>query len=204
MGYVVNRETLDVFTFEQAQAVENNEETGLTLGFSEPGLDGTRWAILNTGDMPLVDQRYYKTEIGEVAEAGGAYSAEWETLPCDLSIESIKASKMDEVSAACAAEIESGFDSLALGARHRYSSDRDSQTNMQWNMFAAMVGEDIGHICYDADGVRAERLHTAAQMIQVSRDFGAHIWPKLRKYSEKREAIESAETKEAVLAISWT
>lgn len=206
MGYVVDRETLEVFTFEQAQALENAEQTGLVLGFSEPGLEGTRWAMLDTGDMPLVDSRYYKLELSPVTEDGGKYSASWVQLPCDRNIDDMADDKLNDMRAECSRHIESGFFSSALGSQHKYSSDRDSQTNLQWNALAALTGQTVNHICYDVDGVRAEREHTAEQITQVCNDFGGHLWPKLRRFSDLRAQIESARVagdKEALIAISW-
>lgn len=213
MGYVVEISTLTPMTYEQAQQRENQMEietdggivigSGLTLGFSEEGLEGTRWAMIDTGDMPILEPIYYKLELGPVTEIDGKYRAEWIPLPSDFPIEKIAEKKLADMQAECSKDIEAGFYSSALGAPHRYSSDRDSQTNMQWNLFAAMVGESVSHICYDAEGVRAEREHTAEQMIHVSRDFGGHIWPKLRKYGEIRAQIESATDKAALIAISW-
>lgn len=211
MGYVVEIATLAPMTHEQAQAHSNENphtidgvEFTLTLAFSEAGLAGTRYAMLDTGDMPLVDPRFYKLDLGPVDVSDGVYSAAWVQSPCDLPIETIAESKLNDMRAECEAAIEAGFYSSALGAPHRYSSDRDSQTNMQWNLFAATNGESVPHICYDAEGVRAERLHTAEQMVQVSRDFGNHIWPKLRHYNDLRAAISSEQNKADLVAISWT
>lgn len=204
--YVVDIATLAPMTFEQAQAQENAEETGLTLGFSVEGLNGTRYALLTVGDMPLVDQRYYSVQLGPVIEDAGQYFAEWEIMIADLPIEQMAQNKLDDLGAACETDIMSGFYSSALGSTHRYSSDRDSQTNIQWNMFPAMNGEPVSHICYDADNVRAEREHTAEQFIQVGRDFGNHLWPKLRMYGEKRQAVAdalAAGDKGALALISW-
>lgn len=214
MGYVVNKETMQPMTFEEAQAHSNANphsidgvEFVLTLSFTDEGLQGTRYALLDTGDMPLLDPAYYKQELSAVTESGGKYSAAWVPSPSDLPIEEIAEKKLDEIRAECGAAIESGFYSSALGDQHFYSSDRDSQTNTQWNLFAAMVGESVNHICYDSDGVRAAREHTAAQMIQVSRDFGGHIWPKLNRFNDKRSEINAAvdaNDKAALIAISWT
>lgn len=204
MSYVVVIETLDPITYEQAQARENAGNTGRNLAFNVEGLIDTPYAMLDTGDMPLVDPRYYKLELSPVTESGGKYSATWLTLPSDLPIEKIAEEKLADMQRECSIDIEAGFISSALGEQHRYSSDRDSQTNMQWDLFAAMAGESVPHICYDGAGVRAERMHTAEQMIQVSRDFGGHIWPKRRKYGEIRAQIESATDKAALIAISWT
>lgn len=206
MGYVVNRETLGVFTFEQAQALENAERTGLVLGFSDPGLEGTRWAMLDTGDMPLVDSRYYKLELSPVSVSEGKYSASWVQLPCDRNIDDMAADKLNDMRAECSNYIEAGFYSSALGSQHRYSSDRDAQTNMNTNGLAVLDGRDVMQYCYDGGGVRAKRPHTTAQFKQVCHDFGEHIWPKLDRFAAIREDIESARVagdKEALIAISW-
>ena len=71
MGYVVNTETLEPMTYEQAQAHSNENphqvdgvgDVVYVLSFTREGLDGTRYALLDTGDMPMVDPRYYKTGL---------------------------------------------------------------------------------------------------------------------------------------------
>lgn len=119
MGYVVQLATMQPLTFEQAQHIENTMEietdegvvigSGLTLAFNDAGLEGSRYAMLYTGDMPLVDARYYALELSPVSVSDGKHSASWVTAPCDRNIDDMAADKLDDMRAECSRNIESGL-----------------------------------------------------------------------------------------------
>lgn len=216
MGYVVNKETMQPMTYEQAQEHSNANphiidgvEFVLTLAFSEEGLQGTRYAMLDTGDMPILEPIYYKLELSSVAENDGKYSATWVPLPSDFPIEKISEKKLADMRAACEeAIVGDGFHSSALGTQHKYSSDRDAQSNLTFNvMKAAMLDVDVYHHCYTASGERIKALHTPAQIQQVAADLEGHMWPKFDRCQAKREEINeavAANDKVALIEISWT
>lgn len=216
MGYVVNRETLEPMTYEQAQAHSNENphhvdgvgDVVYTLSFTLEGLEGTRYAMLDTGDMPLVDPRYQKTELGAVVNNDGEYSAPWLTLPADRPIEQIAEDKLNDMRAACEAQITGdGFYSSALGEPHKYSSDRDAQSNLTLNVMKSAEGASVNHFCYTESGERIKEIHTPEQIRQVAVDLEGHVWPKLDRCQAKREEIAAAlaaNDKEALIAISWS
>lgn len=72
------------------------------------------------------------------------------------------------IDAACESAITAGFVSSALGSPYRYSSQVTDQLNLTG---AILSGQDMPYPCYDAQGVRDLRPHTADQLRQVGDDF---------------------------------
>ena len=88
-----------------------------------------------------------------------------------------------ELNAACKAAIEGGFESSALGAVYTYESKLEDQLNL---IGAASAGVELPYQCTDAAGVKAEVVHTAAQ---VQRVFADGVAFKSTKLSECRAAV---------------
>jgi len=84
---------------------------------------------------------------------------------------------------ACREKIEGGFVSSALGAPHTYASTIEDQINL---IGAASTATNMLYQCTDSNGVKAEVMHTSAQIWQVFADGVAH---KRAALTECRSAI---------------
>lgn len=107
------------------------------------------------------------------------------------------------VNAACTTAITAGFTSSALGAPHRYSSDLEDQLNLTG---AVLGGSDLPYACRDEAGVKAYRLHTAAQLRQVGEDFTLYKLQLLQRADQLKQQLDAALEAgdlEALEAISW-
>jgi hypothetical protein len=112
-----------------------------------------------------------------------------------------KLAKIDELKAACQSAIESGFTSSTLGAEHTYESKLpQDQSNL---IGAHLAGVDLDYTCIDAQGVKAQRFHTAVQMAQVFAAGMAHIQAQKAKFFQKKSLVEAATTQAEIDAISW-
>jgi hypothetical protein len=67
----------------------------------------------------------------------------------------------------------SGFPSSALGAAHTYPSSEADQRNLAIAGVAALAGSSVSLWCADASANWAFTAHTAAQVIQVVKDFNS-------------------------------
>lgn len=122
-----------------------------------------------------------------------------------LSLESIKARKIAQLDAACTAAIDGGFDSAALGAVHRYSSQLSDQFNLKATRDLALeLGVAVDYVCTDAAGVKTGRSHTPAQMSQVFFDgLGLKRFLILEKFHPLRLRVLAATEAAEVEAINW-
>lgn len=96
---------------------------------------------------------------------------------------------VQSINRACEAAITAGFQSDALGAPHHYTSQLDDQLNLSG---AIMRGLDMPYACRDAQGVKAFRLHTAAQLRQVGDDFTLYKLQLLQHANELKQQLDLA------------
>jgi len=83
----------------------------------------------------------------------------------------LKMAKLQEMKAETFWNIQAGFVSEALGAPHTYESETRDQLNLVCALsFVQATNSDIDYVCIDANGVKAPRTHTPAQMMQVMKD----------------------------------
>ena len=109
--------------------------------------------------------------------------------------------KIAELSAACEQDIESGFQSSALGGSKWYDSKREDQLNL---VGACAANEDDVFPCRTVQGApRAEYFHTAAELSQVLRDGKIVKQNRLRTFSAKRALVETASTLAELNAVIW-
>lgn len=108
--------------------------------------------------------------------------------------------KTAEINAACSAAIVGGFASNALGAPHTYDSALEDQLNL---IGAVGLGIDLPYRCADEAGVKAFRLHTAAQLKQVAADGAAIKLSALEKAATLKAQVQAAEDAAAVEAVVW-
>jgi len=124
-----------------------------------------------------------------------------------VTLEQIKAAKLAEISAACAAEIVGGFSSSALGALYAYPSQVTDQSNLMAAVLSSLSapaeGWETPVWCTDAQGVGAYRQHTAAQVQAVGNDSLTARNAALAKKAELEARISQAVIVEQVQAASW-
>ncbi|EPZ4326337.1 hypothetical protein ACXM96_002247 [Pseudomonas aeruginosa] len=107
------------------------------------------------------------------------------------------------IARACEATITAGFQSAALGEPHQYSSQLDDQLNLTG---AILRGLDMPYACRDEQGVKAFRLHTAAQLRQVGDDFTLYKLQLLQHANELKQQLDlalEAGDAEAMALIRW-
>lgn len=110
---------------------------------------------------------------------------------------------VDEINRQCETTITAAFQSDALGTPHQYSSQLDDQLNLTG---AILRGLDMPYACRDAQGVKAFRLHTAAQLRQVGDDFTLYKLQLLQHANELKQQLDlalEAGDAEAMAQIRW-
>lgn len=121
-------------------------------------------------------------------------------VPAALVLERARAIKSAEINAACAAAIVGGFTSSALGTPHTYDSALEDQLNL---IGAVSLGVDLPYRCADAAGIKAFRLHTAAQLKQVAADGALVKLAALEKAATLKTQVQVAADAAAVEAVAW-
>lgn len=122
----------------------------------------------------------------------------------DAVLAALRDEKLQAIAADCAAYIAGGFNSIALGEVHRYSSAIDDQVNLNGQV---LLGMDDTYPCYDADKVLAFRPHTIAQLQRVSYDLVRFRQAAQQQAETLRQAVASAlkdKDLKAMKAITWT
>lgn len=124
-----------------------------------------------------------------------------ERIKVSADIELVRNKKISELSMACENEIVSGFDSKALGASHKYQSDRDDQSNL---IGVAVAGNGGLFKCSEDGGVTWEyKDHTHEQIMQVIQDGKEMKLSALAKFGRLKALAKSAATVQELKAISW-
>jgi hypothetical protein len=119
-----------------------------------------------------------------------------------------KIDKLQQLSAACQAQIYSGFTSSALGAVHTYPARYKDQMNLSASVISSLLpglpeNWTTPFWCMDSDGVWAFVPHTAAQIQQVGLDGKAAIVDALSKNEALSGQVMKATTIESVNLIVW-
>lgn len=124
------------------------------------------------GPMPWAEgDRYIANEATYRANYEARRQAEAPEPPPEPTLEDAKAARRAILEREYETAIVSGFTSSALGSPHRYKSDPISQT---WLVGAVAAGESRNFECVELEtGIRAIRLHTPEQLLQVLRDGAA-------------------------------
>lgn len=116
---------------------------------------------------------------------------------------SVHKQKTLSIDQACEVAITAGFQSDALGTPHQYSSQLDDQLNLTG---AILRGLDMPYACRDEQGVKAFRLHTAAQLRQVGDDFTLYKLQLLQHANELKQQLDlalEAGDADAMTLIRW-
>ncbi|MCK5307045.1 MAG: hypothetical protein KAJ73_00400 [Zetaproteobacteria bacterium] len=119
----------------------------------------------------------------------------------DKWLDMVKASKIEELSEACADDIVQGFSSDVLGADHWYASTMEDQTNI---IGAALFNSDMPFKATPAGDVRQYIDHTAAQIQTV---FQTGVGVKqliLNQYDTLKNQVLAAGSETAVNSIVYT
>lgn len=127
----------------------------------------------------------------------------WQQGAWVLNPQAVHATQTQHINHACEAAITAGFQSVALGEPHLYSSELDDQLNLTG---AILRGLDMPYACRDDQGVKAFRLHTAAQLRQVGDDFTLYKLQLLQHANDLKQQLDlalAAGDAEAMELISW-
>ncbi|WP_122665323.1 hypothetical protein [Pseudomonas viridiflava] len=111
--------------------------------------------------------------------------------------------KVQEINAACEAQITAGFWSSALGTPYFYDSQLEDQLNLTGIIQA---NTDSAYPCRDDQGVKVFRDHTAAQLQQVGDDFIKLKLQLLQKANGLKQVLDSALAAldlSAIAAVVW-
>lgn len=130
-------------------------------------------------------------------------SHHWQQGAWVLNPLAVHTTNVQNINHACEAAITAGFQSDALGAPHQYSSQLDDQLNLTG---AILRGLDMPYACRDEQGVKAFRLHTAAQLRQVGDDFTLYKLQLLQHANELKQQLDlalAAGDAEAMALIRW-
>lgn len=194
----------------------NAIDLALALPQPKPGY-AWGWIEGKAAEVPDLRGEYFDTQTGEQLQHNmlGALpdfltdqprpsrEHSWADGKWELGLESLHTQRTAEINAACEQAIVSGFCSAALGHLHVYSSQLDDQLNLTG---AILRGLDMPYACRDEQGVKAFRLHTAAQLRQVGDDFTLYKLQLLQHANELKQQLDlalAAGNAEAIAQIRW-
>jgi hypothetical protein len=120
--------------------------------------------------------------------------------PLVISMDELKAKKFPVIERNRNDAIVQPVTSSALGAPHIYSAKSENR-NFLNNLIT--LGIDSKFTCTDANGVKARRLHTHAQLLALAHDIEAHISAQFDHYELKLAEIAAASTSAELDAITW-
>lgn len=140
----------------------------------------------------------------------GVFIARWDdprAIPNQAQLDaavlpSARQEKIKQLKDQCTQAIQAGFTSNALGANHIYDSALpQDQINL---LGAVMAGIDIDFTSVsEADGIKAQRPHTATQIKAVYEQGMQHIQDNKKRFYNLKLAVEQCMSEDAVGAISW-
>lgn len=174
--------------------------------------DGSAWLIVSDHRGTVYDTRTGAAvewrELGQLPEhltkePRPSASHNWLQGAWVLNPQAVHTTNVQNINHACEAAITAGFQSDALGAPHQYSSQLDDQLNLTG---AILRGLDMPYACRDEQGVKAFRLHTAAQLRQVGDDFTLCKLQLLQHANELKQQLDlalAADDADAMALIRW-
>jgi hypothetical protein len=120
----------------------------------------------------------------------------------------VRAEKIKELRAACAAHIVSGVDHNALGTVHHYPSTKDDQAFLNARFAKSQAlgvsGEPYKFMCKDSADNWARRDHTAQQINDVALAVEAHVTDALNRLDLLlAQLAKSADDMGAISAVIW-
>ena len=129
--------------------------------------------------------------------------AVWRLRTAATELAAAQHTRIEVLEAKAAAEINSGFESSALGSKHQYDSE---QHNIDWIQAAVLSGAAAKITCDDDKGAatsKTPREHTAAQCKTVLTDGMAALLVHKTKFRGLRDRVNAATDIAAVKAIKW-
>ena len=120
-----------------------------------------------------------------------------------LDLAGFKKTKIESLAESLSLDINSGFESDALGATHHYDSE---QHNIDWIQAASVSDVDSPVTCDDLDGnedSKQPRNHTSAQCLIVLKDGMSALLAHKTKFRTLRDQVLAAADEAAVNAINW-
>jgi len=118
-----------------------------------------------------------------------------------FSLEELKTNKKNELKLACNVDIETGFDSDALGVTYTYESTLKDQLNIAG---AFISGSTLDFTVIDGANNKLRVSHTTAQMTQVFNDGVSVMQTKKNALYILLGNVDSAADEAAVAAVVWT
>jgi hypothetical protein len=169
-----------------------------------PGVRAIQWGeMVDCGHVEFTDGSPNEliTNPMVIQQAISAWEALTPLPPTDTEVlATAKTERIAAINTACAAAITGGFTSSALGALHTYDSEETDQINL---IGAVSLGIDMPYKCADAAGIKAFRLHTAAQLKQVAIDGATVKLAALEKASALKARVVAAGTVGEVEVVVW-
>lgn len=127
----------------------------------------------------------------------------WHLRTAATELAAAQYTRIEVLEAKTAEEINSGFESSALGAAHTYDSE---QHNIDWIQAAVLSGAGAKITCDDLKNTaasKAPRQHTAAQCEQVLTDGMAVLLAHKTKFRRLRDQVNAATDIAVVEGIQW-
>lgn len=178
--------------------------------------DGERWQLIDSYQgltayntqtrAPIVVDRLGSLPAGytmEVPGPGQIWTGDRWIDDIPAVVELRYQEQLQAVNIACQREITGGVWSAALGERYRYATELDDQVNLNG---MAVRGLNGPYACYDEQGIKAFRLHTAAQLRQVSDEFTEFKMLRLQKVADLAVQLQTARLAidlVAINALTW-
>lgn len=150
----------------------------------------------------------YTADVADKRVGGVANLRALTTAELAANLAAAQQAKIAAISAACAAQITSGFQSSALGASNTYPSQATDQANMAASVLASLMpnnptGWTTPFLCADANGNWSFVAHTTAQIQQAGEDGKTAILAARVKNATLAAQVNAATTVAAVQAITW-
>ncbi len=124
-------------------------------------------------------------------------------IPKPTPLNDLKSAKLGVLNTAMSTDMAAGFTSDALGATHSYDGEEHNQINLLGIKMRGQGGLFTCDDMLDNPDSKQRRQHTAQQIDQVFADGYAYKEALIDKLRNKRAAVLTAETPEAVEAITW-
>lgn len=147
-------------------------------------------------------------DLGLTDQQPPAYPAKWSGSAWVADLDTARANKVAELSAACQAAIYAGYDSDALDSTHHYPAQDHDQRNMIASVTASLLPGlpadwTTPFWCADSAGAWAMRDHTAAQIQQAAEDGTKAILTLMAKNVQLAGEAQAAADIDAVNAVTW-
>jgi hypothetical protein len=180
-----------------SQLPENHENISGFAWLPQAKLAELGWLPIEEVRPPLSPYESYGSDPVETVHADRV-TREFVVVAANL--EAAKADRRARLDEAYAAATQAGFTSNALGSTHTYPSSQEAQFDL---VGTVILGVDSPFACVDGAGVKAARLHTAAQIQQVFQDGAVYKLGLYTRLQQKLAAVEAATTVAQVMAIEW-